>query len=124
MGPGYYSVCNQYKTSNDNFTHLKCDPKFLDARLLIFASFHQVCYQAKCEEFSTLLIQGAFEFTLVSGSVSTIVHLCCLRLNFSIILLSSYLPTAADSEEPRRARLQDCWLHTAGWSDAPTPVAD
>lgn len=34
------------------------------------------------------------------------------------------LPTAADSEGPRRARSQDCWPHRAGCSDAPVLGAD
>lgn len=38
--------------------------------------------------------------------------------------LFAHLPTAADFEEPQRARSPDCWPHTAGWSDAPAPVAD
>lgn len=36
----------------------------------------------------------------------------------------SYLPTAADSAGPRRARSQDCWPRRAGWSDAPVLEAD
>lgn len=36
----------------------------------------------------------------------------------------SYLPTAADSEGPQRARSQDCWARKVGWSDAPAPGAD
>lgn len=36
----------------------------------------------------------------------------------------SYLPTAADSEGPQKARSQDCLPRTAGWSDAPVLGAD
>lgn len=40
------------------------------------------------------------------------------------VLCASYLPKAADSEGPQRARSRDCWPRRAGWSDAPVLGAD